>query len=958
MIKPFVFLICCFLIFKTSFSQVDTSFVYNQETPYGTLDIRLAKSATRYYYLQENITFSFRESSPGVRTNTFKDMTAWDSSPYSEGNLREKAGEEDNFVMNYRLLKPANYDPNNSKSYPLIILFHGSGEKGNCWNSNCFWSNKDYDPVVNSPAAPKDPNHELLNNDDNLLHGGKVYLDAVNLAGGKLPDDPTLDLRAFPGFILIPQNLNGWTGNAVQDALRILRLVEKKYRINPDKVYLNGLSNGAHGAFEAMKRAPWLFTSAIMMSAVDDGFITNVGLESSVSRIPMWIFQGEFDKTPYPAKTKMYMKIFRDAGSVIRYTEYAGVGHTTWNKAYKEPDFFSWLLGTNMNAIHIFAGNAAICNKEGGSLPLQLPAGFLAYQWEKDGQIIAGANAFVYEAKTPGKYRARFSRISPAPNESQWNAWSPPVTVTTQNPPQAEVNQVGTLMLNDLNNGTTAYLEANGNFAHYYWYKNGNVLDLPGNEDDTLKTIAVPKSTGAGAYTLVVSNFDNCTSAPTPAKNIFFDNLAPITITAPSEFAVSKATASTVTLQWKDNSSDETGFEIWRRKRNATAFDQWVMPAIVNAGATSFTDTQLFPESTYQYKIRAVSNSARSNYTPAAASEALEAKTIKDTTPPAAPEVSVSRIGVDRIVIKWEPANDDTGIREYKVSYADQTFSVSGADTSLLAANLAIDTEYAFSVAAVDFSGNTGPASEPIHVLTAVNGLFYDHSPGYFPSLDSVDFSQPEYRGVVHDFTLAEKTQEDYFYFRFDGFLYITKAGSYKFRISSDDGSRLYILKKLIANNNGIHNLKSVQSTAQSLSKGPNRITADFFEYNQSDTLFIEYSGPDTQNQWKVISSDVLRGEIVIAAEPTIENALMVNVFPNPANEQNINIQVFSESRFAVGVQLLDPIGQVVYANQFDVNEAKQGIKLTTEGKLTNGIYFIRINQGEKIVQRKLLIKN
>ena len=93
-------------ICHATFSQVDTTFVYNTSTPYGTLDIRLAKSASRYYYLQENKTFSFRESSPGVRTGTYRDMTSWDSSPYGQGNLREKNGSSDYFVMNYRLLKP------------------------------------------------------------------------------------------------------------------------------------------------------------------------------------------------------------------------------------------------------------------------------------------------------------------------------------------------------------------------------------------------------------------------------------------------------------------------------------------------------------------------------------------------------------------------------------------------------------------------------------------------------------------------------------------------------------------------------------------------------------------------------------------------------------------------------------------------------------------------------------
>jgi len=276
--KTLSFFALYFSFVVSVFSQVDTAYIYNQSTTYGTLDIRIAKSATRYYYLQEDVTFSFRESSPGVKTNTYLDMTSWDSSPYTEGNLREKVGEVDNFVMNYRLLKPVGYNPDYEKGYPIILMMHGSGEKANCWNSNCYHATKEYNPIVNDPPAPTSSDHELLNNDHSLLHGGKVYLDAVNLAGNKLPDDPTLAGGAFPGFILFPQSLNGWNGNTAQDAIRIVRLLVKKYNIDEDRIFINGLSNGGHGVFEALKRAPWIFSSAIVMSVLLQTRISNLPL--------------------------------------------------------------------------------------------------------------------------------------------------------------------------------------------------------------------------------------------------------------------------------------------------------------------------------------------------------------------------------------------------------------------------------------------------------------------------------------------------------------------------------------------------------------------------------------------------------------------------------------------------------------------------------------------------------
>src|SRR3954470_2680905 len=136
-------------ISNLSLAQVDTSFVYKTGLPYGTLDIRIAKSSSRYYYLQEGKTFSYRESSPGVKTNTYRDMTSWDSSPFSEGNLREKNGAADYFVLNYRLLFPNNFNPTYSAGYPLIIMTHGLGERGNCWDKNCYFDTPSWNPTKN-----------------------------------------------------------------------------------------------------------------------------------------------------------------------------------------------------------------------------------------------------------------------------------------------------------------------------------------------------------------------------------------------------------------------------------------------------------------------------------------------------------------------------------------------------------------------------------------------------------------------------------------------------------------------------------------------------------------------------------------------------------------------------------------------------------------------------------------
>jgi dienelactone hydrolase len=430
MYRLLLFTLGVFLSIHSS-SQVKNEYLYNTSMPYGVLDIRTKISATNYYYLQEDKTFSFRESAPGVRTNTYHDMTAWDTSPYRQGNLRRKNENADQFIMNYRLLYPGNYDANFAQGYPLILLFHGAKERANCFYEDCYHGDFTYDPNVNSPPAPTTSNHPLLNNDHHLFIGAQQHMVARDAASGKYPNDPSLAPRAFPGFVLMPQMMNIWDSLNVQDVIRIVQLVAEKYNIDEDRIYIEGLSIGGYAVYEALKRAPWLFAAAIPMSAVTEAAnIFYHQQQGKVFHVPIWAFQGGVDTAPSPAFTESILKKFRDAGGTPRYTLYPQNGHVVWTKALGEPDYYQWLLGKKKNNLHASFGITEI-NQETNVTPVLVFAeGFLAYQWQKDGVTITTATSNRLTVVQPGVYRARFSRISSTPAETQWSGWSAPVTIT------------------------------------------------------------------------------------------------------------------------------------------------------------------------------------------------------------------------------------------------------------------------------------------------------------------------------------------------------------------------------------------------------------------------------------------------------------------------------------------------------------------------------------------------
>jgi hypothetical protein len=968
----------CFLVIAySSFAQVDTSFVYNTSTPYGTLDIRIRKSSTRYYYLQENRTVSFRTQS-GVKTNTYFDMTSFDSSPYREGNLREKNGTADYFVMNYRLLFPNGYQAGYNPGYPLIVMMHGAGERGNCWKSTCYHADRTWNPNTNSPPAPTDATSKLMNNDHNLLHGGKPHLDAVNLAGTRLPNDPSMPGRAFPGFVLFAQNLNSWEVNPTQDLIRLVRLIAKKYNIDEDRIYLHGLSNGGAGVYQAIKRAPWLFAAALPMSATGDNGLIAQNQAANVAHVPFWMFQGGQDTNPTPSQTESYVTKLRAAGAIVRYSYYETLGHSTWNTAYKEPDFFTWMLSRNKSTIHTFGGSTAICLTNGQGVRMELAKGFRAYQWERNGVLIAGATSSNYTATTTGTYRARFSRV-PNPGPSDWNQWSAAITVTQQNPPQATISQTGTVLLPDLNGYNEAKLSGAGAFEHYYWYKNGSLLNLDGGDHATRNATfkagtCSSTCTGNGAYTLVTAGADQCPSPKSMPKYVYFSNQAPVNITAATNFTGQVSSLTSVALSWTDASTNETGFEIWRRKVTGTStYSKWEMRTLTGANIRSFTDPGAEPSTTYHYKIRAVSNAGRSNYTPAASNAYLVIKTNSDNTAPSVPQsLTAAQSGINSIKLSWKPSTDNTGIRQYRIYYSGQTVLTNSTSTSHVIGNLALNTNYSFTVKAEDLGGNLSGASNIASANTYVTGLYYEHTTGAWTDLDQINWTtMPEYTGKVTTVTLAPRVQEDFFNFEFDGYLFISIAGAYQFRTISSDGSRVFLNGAVVVDNDGIHGTRSVSGPIQTLSSGAKRINVRFFEYDGEHTLTVQYKGPDSNNSWLTIPASALRsgssgstttmamsGEGRIAPDDSTQTLSNVQVYPNPASQYDINVVADSHEDEPVSIVVIDFSGNQLYRDVVQKDELTDGIRISLESKLPDGIYLLILNQGNRTVKQRISIKN
>lgn len=79
---------------------------------------------------------------------------------------------------------------------------------------------------------------------------------------------------------------------------------------------------------------------------------------------------------------------------------------------------------------------------------------------------------------------------------------------------------------------------------------------------------------------------------------------------APTELALTTVTSTQITVSWKDNATDETGYKIERSIEG----QQWGLLRSLAANATSYTDTSAQPGNTYYYRVFAYNAKGNSNY--------------------------------------------------------------------------------------------------------------------------------------------------------------------------------------------------------------------------------------------------------------------------------------------------------------------------------------------------------
>jgi predicted peptidase len=152
--------------------------------------------------------------------------------------------------------------------------------------------------------------------------------------------------KLFPFITIIPQApVRGWQagGESAKMALGILEQVEKEYSVDPKRKYLTGLSMGGFGTWSLAAAMPDKWAAIVPICGGVRG-TTADEVAKKIKDIPTWVFHGDKDPAVPVQQSRDMVAALEKAGGHPKYTEYPGVPHNSWDKAYDTDELYKWLL--------------------------------------------------------------------------------------------------------------------------------------------------------------------------------------------------------------------------------------------------------------------------------------------------------------------------------------------------------------------------------------------------------------------------------------------------------------------------------------------------------------------------------------------------------------------------------------------------------------------------------------
>jgi predicted peptidase len=181
-----------------------------------------------------------------------------------------------------------------------------------------------------------------------FLHGaGETGSDGQKQVRGALAAAVRKQEKTFPFLVVFPQSQKrSWRAGSedADRALAILEEVSKEYKVDRKRIYLTGLSMGGAGTWSLAAAHPDRWAAIVPLCGT-----APVDRAAKIKDLPCWCFIGDKDREKLVENNREMIKALKAAGGSPRYTEYPGVGHNCWDRAYATEELFTWLLKHKLN---------------------------------------------------------------------------------------------------------------------------------------------------------------------------------------------------------------------------------------------------------------------------------------------------------------------------------------------------------------------------------------------------------------------------------------------------------------------------------------------------------------------------------------------------------------------------------------------------------------------------------
>jgi len=246
---------------------------------------------------------------------------------------------------------PEGYDPNGTTKHPVIIFIHGMYEKGSGGTSDLY--------KISNFGLPK------------------------YIKNGYFPKSFTVNGKTEKFVVISPQFKSTPTSSDVNN---IITYVLNKYRVNPNKVYLTGLSmgGGTTWAFGANSLYNTRIAAMVPICGAASS-TTDKDLAIAKAGIKVWATHNKYDDVVSSSKTVNWVNGINAANPPVdaKMTIFSRTGHDAWTKTYQASyeenglNIYEWMLqyerGSTSTPTTTVTVNAAPVANAGSNKTITLP---------------------------------------------------------------------------------------------------------------------------------------------------------------------------------------------------------------------------------------------------------------------------------------------------------------------------------------------------------------------------------------------------------------------------------------------------------------------------------------------------------------------------------------------------------------------------------------------------------